>query len=85
MSEAAKDPGIDEIAQMNIPDKDKVHYIADLAKHRGRCMDEDGKTILGLKQDLIERDAEILALRQLMITRSPWDNFKIWINGWAKS
>jgi hypothetical protein len=84
-TETDKDPGIDEIVKMNIPPEDKVHYIADLCKHRGRMMDQDLATI---KEQAITMGIQlntILFLRQQLIVRSPWDHFKIWMNGWAKS
>ncbi len=84
-TEQDKDPGIDEIMQANIPDKDKAHFIADLAKHRGRCMDADADTMTNQVQLLAEQHAEITLLRRQLSTRSPWDNFKIWLQRWAKS
>lgn len=85
MTEAEKDPGIDDIVKMNIPPEDKVHYIADLAKHRGKCMDADAIAIIEQAKIIKQQLRTIDMLRRQLEVRSPWDNLKIWINGWAKS
>jgi hypothetical protein len=85
MSEAEKDKGIDEIMKMNIPPEDKVHFIADLCKHRGKCMDEDA-IIMKSQNDTIRDQLNLIKrMNSQLHVRSPWDNFKIWMNGWAKS
>jgi len=84
-TEQDKDEGIDEIVKMNIPPEDKVHYIADLAKHRGKCMDQDAIRIHKLELTVQEFQRQVAELLVVLHTRSPWDNFKIWLNGWARS
>jgi hypothetical protein len=85
MTEAEKDPGIDDIVKMNIPPEDKVHFIADLAKHRGKCMDHDAIEIKKAVTIIKQQIRQIEMLRHKLKVRSPWDNFKIWMNGWANS
>jgi hypothetical protein len=86
-TEQDKDPGIDEIMHMNIPPEDKVHYIADLAKHRGKCMDEDAIKLetLDLANRSLVAEAKLLRKWAYDLQRSPWDQFKMWLNGWARS
>ena len=84
-TEADKDAGIDEIMKMNIPPDHKVHYIADLCKHRGKCMDIDAIAIKE-QADIIVAQLKKLKQQQYQLqVRSPWDHFKIWLNGWARS
>jgi hypothetical protein len=84
-TEQDKDPGIDDIMKANIPPEDKVIYIADLCKHRGKCMDADAETIKMHQETIRQATAIIDRMRLELVCRSPWDHFKIWMNGWAKS
>ena len=91
-TEQDKDKGIDEIMKMNIPPDDKAHFIADLAKHRGRCMDKDAITIQEActivkrqKQTIARYETEHKALVMRLQNRSPISNLISWLNDWAKS
>ncbi len=95
-TEADKDKGIDEILHMNIPDKDKAHFIGDLCKHRGKCMDQDAKTIEALKAGVEGyRESNQLYMSVVNdlkrhITKLENNNMTMstrlitWLNNWAK-
>jgi hypothetical protein len=86
-TEAEKDKGIDEIMKMNIPPEDKVHYIADLAKHRGKCMDEDAIRIHQLETTVqaAEETIKILVGYKVRYNSSMLGGLATWLNNWAKS
>jgi hypothetical protein len=89
-TEAYKDKGIDEILHMNIPDKDKAHFIGDLCKHRGKCMDEDREMIDSLKAGIEAYSKSNAHLREALVSyKRRHDNrlanrILMALNNWAK-
>lgn len=87
MTKKTGDEGIDEILKMNIPPEDKAHFIGDLAKHRGKCMDEDAIRIKQLETVVQEAEETIRILvgYKVRYKASMLGSLVTWLNRWAKS
>jgi len=87
-----KDEGVEDILKLNVPSDHKVTYLAELCRHRGKCMDQDAirtheqeQTIKRHEQTIWQATEIIEQLDAIKTHRSICGMFTTWLNTWAKS